>query len=629
MPELASLLRASLKGERPLKQICLVDLAGIFRAIWHASAHEAQNAAFRVTKSRCLEIIGWRRDGDPEKAYDAIAFCVDAPPYKRLAIRSDYKANRQKPEPGCMAQYQAIQDWLKAQGELVWKVKGYEADDLIATACKQAPEDEVDAIDIMSNDKDLLQLVSARVRCIPTRKDHVPPHFDPPDVQAEFGVLPEMMGELLALAGDDGDNVPGVKGFGKKTAADLLKKFGSLDTLIAVASDVSDRRLTVSQRTKINDAFQEIQDSRRLVKLLTDAPIRFAEIWEERERQDMPPPPDEGPGDEGELEPEGDDGPPEEDESHWERAEAEAVANAERGRAASIAISLQELDGIVESAKAALAAPEPEPQPEPPPRPKTEPPPAPKVEPKAEEPKAEPPKAEAEAAPKVELQPQPQKNGYKPPPDGPPEDGGTDIAAAVANKMALLGSGEFSLTYEPNSRKSAWWLAETIVKSKVFPAITTAAQGFVILQIGREMGITSMAACRNIKMVKGNPMIMSTMLVGVILRSGYAEYFECIKSTATEAAWETVRRGGSGRKQSLPYTIEMAHKAGLTRPSKEGEPSNYIKRPETMLRHRAAAELARMVYPEIASGVYVYGEDLGDGIEEEPHVTTTGITVAG
>src|SRR5690606_35766815 len=163
---LAGQLRASLKGENKVKSILLVDLSSIFFGVWHASAHEEQNAAFNITKKKCQEVMAWR-NGD---GYDAIAWCVDTPPYQRAQIRSDYKANREKRDPKAFDQYLRIQQWLKAQGELVWGAKGFEADDIMATACAQAPDD-VDAIDIHTGDKDLLQLVDDRVQILPIRTD--------------------------------------------------------------------------------------------------------------------------------------------------------------------------------------------------------------------------------------------------------------------------------------------------------------------------------------------------------------------------------------------------------------------------------------------------------------------------
>lgn len=543
-----------------MKNILLVDLSSIFFGIWHASAHEEQNAAFNITKKKCQEVMAWR-NGD---GYDAIAWCVDTPPYQRSQIRSDYKANREKRDPKAFDQYLRIQQWLKAQGELVWGAKGFEADDILATACAQAPDD-VDAIDIHTGDKDLLQLVDERVQILPIRTDG-PERFDAAAVQEKFGVSPSQFREFLALCGDKSDNIPGVPKVGPKKAAWLLNELGNLERIREAALDVADRRISPALRTLLNDHHKDLIDSELLVKLRTDAPIRFSELWEERERQDAEPPPEDT----------DEDAPPEE-------------ISGSGGAAPAASTPLSE---------------DPAPSPETPPQPEAS---------NGSSNGAHASNGNGHA--RAQEPEAPVKN------EDPPGDEEPKKPAAQAAKPASFSieRAEFALTYEPHNSKMAWWLAQKASEARVFPGIINAPQAYIILQTGKELGLTAMASLRGIKMVEGQPMIMSTLLVGIILQSGLAEYFECTETTAERATYITKRKGRPQR--DLTYTIEEARQAELVKTTKNGAPNNWMKRPKTMLRHRAAAELARMVYPEIASGVYVFGEDFGNGPEESIDVT--------
>ena len=120
---------------------------------------------------------------------------------------------------------------------------------------------------IVSRDKDLEQLICDRVKLYDAHKDEI---VDEAALMAEKGIRPDQVIDLLALTGDTADNVPGVKGIGAKTAAQLLQQFGSLDGILANLDQIKGKR-----RENLEAAKEQLPLSRFLVTLRSDADIRF------------------------------------------------------------------------------------------------------------------------------------------------------------------------------------------------------------------------------------------------------------------------------------------------------------------------------------------------------------------
>ena len=116
-------------------------------------------------------------------------------------------------------------------------VPGFEADDVIATLASAAKE-EGQPVVIVSGDKDLMQLVGEGVTMWDPQKDKV---YDPAAVAEKWGALPEKLLDLFALIGDVLDNIPGVPGFGPKTAATLIEQFGSLEAILSNLDKVTQK----------------------------------------------------------------------------------------------------------------------------------------------------------------------------------------------------------------------------------------------------------------------------------------------------------------------------------------------------------------------------------------------------
>ena len=152
----------------------------------------------------------------------------------RNVMYADYKANRQEPPEELVPQFPLVREAARAYGLPTVEVEGFEADDLIASYAKAAKADGRPVV-VVSNDKDLMQLLCDGVRIWDPMKGK---EIGLPEVEARFGVGPDLVRDCLALAGDSSDNVPGVPGIGVKTAAQLLQTYGSLEALLARAGEI-------------------------------------------------------------------------------------------------------------------------------------------------------------------------------------------------------------------------------------------------------------------------------------------------------------------------------------------------------------------------------------------------------
>ena len=175
-----------------------------------------------------------RRIAEDEKP-DYFAVVFDAP---GKTFRDDlyplYKAQRPPMPEDLVRQIEPLHNLVRAHGWPLLMVEGVEADDVIGTLATQAAAAGIDCV-ISTSDKDLAQLVRPGIKLVNTMSNET---LDEPGVVAKFGVRADQVLDLLALTGDAADNVPGVTKVGPKTAAKWLAKFGTLDALIAHASEI-------------------------------------------------------------------------------------------------------------------------------------------------------------------------------------------------------------------------------------------------------------------------------------------------------------------------------------------------------------------------------------------------------
>jgi DNA polymerase-1 len=183
----------------------------------------------------------------------------------RNEIYSEYKAHRPPAPEDLVPQFGLIREATRAFNLACIEQEGYEADDLIATYARQAEEAGA-TVTIVSSDKDLMQLLKPGITMVDTMRDNV---IGPDQVREKFGVGPEKMIDLQALAGDSTDNVPGVPGIGPKTAAQLLDEYGDLETLLERASEIKQNK----RRENLIEFADQARISKRLVELKQDVPL--------------------------------------------------------------------------------------------------------------------------------------------------------------------------------------------------------------------------------------------------------------------------------------------------------------------------------------------------------------------
>ena len=183
----------------------------------------------------------------------------------RNEIYSEYKANRAEAPDDLAPQFEYIRKSVKAFNLPSIELINYEADDLLATYAKQITEAGA-KVTIISSDKDLMQLVSNKIRLYDPMKSKV---IGEKEVLDKFGVKPNQVIDVQSLAGDSSDNIPGVPGIGIKTAAELINKYETLDTLLDKASEIPQNK---RRETLIANKDKALL-SRKLVTLKDNVPI--------------------------------------------------------------------------------------------------------------------------------------------------------------------------------------------------------------------------------------------------------------------------------------------------------------------------------------------------------------------
>ena len=201
---------------------------------------------------------------DVDSPYMAVVFDTARTSF-RNDIYPDYKAHRPPPPEELVPQFALIREATRAFAVPCVERAGFEADDLIATLARRAANAGREVV-IMSSDKDLMQLVDERVTMLDPMKNRV---IGRAEVVERFGVGPERVVDVQALAGDSTDNVPGVPGVGVKIAAELIGAYGDLDTLLARAGEIRQPR----RRENLIAHAGLARISRDLVTLRTDAPV--------------------------------------------------------------------------------------------------------------------------------------------------------------------------------------------------------------------------------------------------------------------------------------------------------------------------------------------------------------------
>ncbi len=199
---------------------------------------------------------------------DAAVVVFDAGiPERRLSLQPDYKANRTETPHDLVAQMDHIRGIAALAGFHVSEVAGQEADDVIATLAHRA-QGQAEVI-MATNDKDLMQMVTDNTFLYQTRKGGGYDLVGPSEVQARWGVPPQLVGNLLALLGDASDNIPGVPGVGEKTAASLLTRHGDIRSLLQRVDQIEPARI----RASVESHRAQIESNCEMVRLDLEVPV--------------------------------------------------------------------------------------------------------------------------------------------------------------------------------------------------------------------------------------------------------------------------------------------------------------------------------------------------------------------
>ena len=245
-------------------RLVLVDGSGyIFRA-FHALPPMTRRDGTPVNAVYGFTAMLLKLVDDLQPDHVAVVFDVARKTF-RSDIYPEYKANRPEPPEDLVPQFALVRAATKALSLPLLEAPGFEADDLIATYARLG-EDAGLATLIVSSDKDLMQLVRGDITMLDPMKQR---RIGADEVFERFGVAPEKVIDVQALAGDSTDNVPGVPGIGIKTAAELIQTFGDLDNLLANAATIKQPK----RRENLINFAEQARISRQLVMLRDDAPM--------------------------------------------------------------------------------------------------------------------------------------------------------------------------------------------------------------------------------------------------------------------------------------------------------------------------------------------------------------------
>lgn len=445
------------------------------------------------------------------------AICLDSGKSFRHDLEPTYKANRDTDNRAVlMHQISNACDILQAEGFPIWLAKGYEADDVIASATTWILANDPNAnVLIASADKDLAQLVSDRVRIRSTHPKSDGTVRGPAEVTEKFKVRPDQMLDYLCLVGDTSDNVKGADGIGPVKASALLAAHGTLAAVYEAMSKGVVKDITPAMRSSLmafKDRWPLVRD---LIALKSDAPVPFAEIAVEREAKPM----------------------------------------------------TDEMTGFVEE-----DAPR-------------------------ELPQAEAVDAVAAVAQKVADR----IKANEPTPPAPDKTGMAVVPPGAVVPLPPLAPRDYSQELEPRDMNEAKKLAVLMFESRLFGAYGDPRGVLATILAGRELGMPAMAALRAFHIIEGKPQLSAGAIQSLVLKSGKAKYFRCTERTDARATFATQR--GDDPEIVLTYTIEDGRRA-FQKDDLAWKKSGWGRNPADMLVARASSKLARLVYPDVVSGLY-------------------------
>jgi DNA polymerase-1 len=254
------------------KKLFLVDaMAHIYRA-FYAPMNRMNAPSGIPTKVPFLFANILRRlikDYQPD--YLGIVFDTKGPTF-RDKLFEKYKAKRPPMPDDLSVQIPYVRKLCEAMRLPILEFQGYEADDVIGALATQSAKKQLEVL-IISNDKDMMQLVNDGVRILRTGSGGAKADVivDEKKVEEILGVPPEKVIDLMALMGDTVDNIPGAKGIGEKGATELIQKYGSVEKALDHADEVSNKRY----REALQQQREQVMMSKQLAAIATDVPLEL------------------------------------------------------------------------------------------------------------------------------------------------------------------------------------------------------------------------------------------------------------------------------------------------------------------------------------------------------------------
>ncbi len=254
----------------PNERLMLLDGNGLIYRGYFAlpplttSKGELVNAVFGF----CSIVLRGIQDLKPD--YVAVAFDLQGPTFRHEQY-AEYKATRQRMPDDLRDQFPKVREVVKALRIPVYELPGYEADDVIGTIVVDAEQRGLDTT-IVTGDLDMLQLVTDQTRLMTTRSGvENTILYDPAKIRERYDLVPGQMIDYKALKGDPTDNIPGVPGVGEKTAAKLIREFGTLEALYERIDEVKPDKL----RDKLIENRDAVFMGKDLTTIVRDLPVDF------------------------------------------------------------------------------------------------------------------------------------------------------------------------------------------------------------------------------------------------------------------------------------------------------------------------------------------------------------------
>ena len=248
-----------------MKKIFLIDGSGfIFRAFYALPPlTNPDGIPINAVYGYCNMILNIYEKFKPEKII--VVFDTKKKTF-RNDIYKDYKSNRKEPPEELIPQFSIIREATDALQIPRIEIDGYEADDIIASYTKEAEKKGL-SVTIVSSDKDLMQLVNKNTKMYDSMKNN---YIGIKEVKEKFGVEPSKLIDVLALAGDSIDNIPGVSGIGIKTAAELINSYNNLENILDKADEIKQPK----RRQILIDEKEKALISKELVALKYDIDLK-------------------------------------------------------------------------------------------------------------------------------------------------------------------------------------------------------------------------------------------------------------------------------------------------------------------------------------------------------------------